>query len=138
MREVLSWAYTKTFPKPCDEYLGKKTGKWFDKDLRYIICGGKIVINTKDHTAECEKCGSKWRNVNYRITIDHEAKCPFCETPDPLWTEDHSKHCEDEIKINCPKCGETFFIVIRSCKRDTVEPRTPLSVIRATNWFYRR
>lgn len=46
-----SWAYAKTFPKLCDEYLGKKTGKWFDNKLNYIICGGTIEIDTKNHTA---------------------------------------------------------------------------------------
>ena len=112
IRTVQSWAYAKTFPKPCDEYLGKKTGKWFDHNHNYIICGGTLKVNTEDHTAECKKCGSKWGNVRYTIRIDDKAQCPFCSTPDPLWEKDHSKHYEDEIEIDCPNCGSKYFVTI--------------------------
>ena len=112
IKNVQSWAYAKTVPNLCTQYLGVKTGVWFDANQNYIICNGEVKVNTKKHTARCEKCETEWTDVGYKIFVDDKAECPFCGTPDPLWEKDHSKHTEDKIDITCPKCHNEYFISI--------------------------
>lgn len=114
IQTIWSWAYAKTSPRLCDQYLGRKTGEWFDQNGKYIICGGEIEVDTKAHTAICKKCGSEWQEFRYTIKVENKAQCPFCNMPDPLWDKDHSKHSDDEIEVNCPNCHNNYFVVIKT------------------------
>lgn len=104
IKNVRIWGYKPSFV--CEKY-DRKAGRWTDENGKYIVCGNTVIVDTKTHTAKCDKCGTEY-DVHGIILSKVDGCCPYCDTPDPNFREHNQE--EGTSEVVCSKCGKTYFI----------------------------